>query len=271
MSSFEINPGKFPNNYTAKIIIAQWPCVDNSINWNYDNHMFKYVDANDFLHDNLIDYEGNTRAFDYNDSNNWIKQFIDIIINIANDPRTEAPYILIDGFIDIINYLENIDMNFILVIPDSLEHTRKMISHLSDQDPKCVANFKAFAYYRHYVSKKAFRTLSTDEPFYNYLFRCIGIIDEATHRAMYTLLNHNRLIKNNNLFNVIGIGGNENTKLDDKWIKYTINANDTDIINEVERMIKEPDYIVFDSTPDYDICDHEEEYPEPSDCEDCYD
>lgn len=274
MSSFRINPNKFPTNYTTKIIVAQWPCVDRSIIKEENNHMFTFVNTDDFIYDNLIDYEGNTRTFDCNGSENWIKKFIDNVIDIANDPKTEAPYILIDGTIDIVNYLESIDMNFILIIPDTIKYVRKILEcEYKDKTdwPKCVANLKAFAYYRHYMSKKAFRTLSTDEPFYNYLFKSNGYIDQATNRSINILLNHNSLIKDNDYYATIEYDEENNIDIDGKCGQFISSINDTDIINEVERMIKDPDYIIFDSTPDFDICDHEEEYPDFSDCEDCYD
>ena len=44
MSSFEYHPNRFPIEYTNKIIVAQWPCVDKRINHEENKHMYTYVD-----------------------------------------------------------------------------------------------------------------------------------------------------------------------------------------------------------------------------------
>ena len=266
MSSFEYHPNKFPEEYTIKIIVVQWPCADQRINHEENKHMYMYVDANEFLHDNLIDYEGNTRAFDYNNSDKWSSQFIKEVIDIANDPRTESPYILIDGHLSIVEELEARNLNFILVAPDTLNHAKELFSSYvpGDPFPNYMSNNRAFAAMWHFICKKSFQVLHTDEIFTNYLFKSNGIIDEATNRAMNIFLNKNKLVngRDDNYHNSIIY---EKDTVFGDLVEFTSSFNDKELVSEAEKMIKDIDYIAFGSQPDHDICDYEEEYPDTSD------
>lgn len=274
MSSFEYHPNRFPIEYTNKIIVAQWPCVDKRINHEENKHMYTYVNLNDFLHDNLINYDGNTRAFDYNNSDSWASQFITQVVDIANDNRTESPYILIDGLLEVVEILEARNMNFILVVSESLDRDRELLNIYLDggQLPNYTYNRRAHAAMWHFMCMKSFRVIHTNELFTNYLFNNIGIIDQATNRAMNILLNHNDLINKDNRIMIMNISiiYEENEECND-LTQFTSHFNDKELVREAEKMIKDANYIAFESKPDHDICDYEEEYPESSDCEDCYD
>lgn len=272
MSAFIFNPNKFPSQYTNKIIVAQWPCVDHKINHENNNHMYMYVNVNDFINDNLIDYEGNTRTFDYINDENWAKQFIEAVVDIANDPRTEAPYILIDGLLEVVEVLESTDMNFIIVVPDTLTHAKELLhSYSPNVLPNYMVNDRAYATMWHFMCKKAFKVLHTNEIFTNYLFKNNGIIDQATNRAMNILLNHNNLVntgKEGNFYTSIGYEKDEN---DIELMQYIGSFNDQELVSEAEKMIKDINYVAFESQLD-DLCDYEDEYPsiseEEDDCDD---
>lgn len=269
MSAFTFNPDKFPSNYTNKIIVAQWPCVDRRINYEDNKHMYMYVNINDFLHDNLTDYDGNTRSFDYNNDKFWTKQFVGEVVDIANDPRTEAPYILIDGSLEVIEMLECMSMNFILVVPETIAYAKELLNsnYRNGILPNYTSNDRAYIAMWHFICKKAFRILHTNEIFTNYLFKNNGIIDHTTNRAMNILLNHNKLVnegKQGNFYTSIGF---EEDKDYNDLMEYVSTFDDQELVSEAERMIKDINYIAFESQLD-DLCDYEDEYPCASENED---
>ena len=106
-SKIIINPNNLPTRFTNRQIIAVWPPNFLDEIAERSNKLFKYVS---------LDMYKNRTGNSFSDEG-FYEGYVDFISSIDATPEIDTPYILIDGYGDVLEALRETKMNYILYTP----------------------------------------------------------------------------------------------------------------------------------------------------------
>ena len=106
-SKIIINPNNLPTRFTNRQIIAVWPPNFLDEIAERSNKLFKYVS---------LDMYKNRTGNSFRDEG-FYEGYVDFISSIDATPEIDTPYILIDGYGDVLEALRETKMNYILYTP----------------------------------------------------------------------------------------------------------------------------------------------------------